>query len=343
MIPHGNTFALRRVVTRFVNSTRGATPIAFAGALCLTMVSAHAQSWPVKPIRVVSNSAAGSPGDISLRLVAPKLSTSLGQPVVVEQKGGAGGMLAVNDVQKSGPDGYAFLFSSSLIIGGRFLLKTVTVDLHKDFIPISMASRSINMLGMHTSVPANSARELVEYAKKNPGKLSVSSNGIGSSLHLQWLGFMRNTGVDFLHVPYGSQNEAIRNNDFLTGRLSLALIPLSTMKAAMETGQVKPLAVMGDSRYKRAPDVPAITEAFPGYKLSLGFFGFYGPLGLPQPVVQRFAGEIQKAFKDPDITSKLEAIDVQAVGNTPEEFAPFLNAYVGTIAELVKAAGLQAQ
>ena len=104
-----------------------------------------------------------------------------------------------------------------------------------------------------------------------------------------------------------------------------------------------PLAVMGDSRYQRAPDVPAVTEAFPGYKLSLGFFAFYGPLGLPAPIVQRFAGEVQKAFKDPETIAKLEAIDVQAVGNSPEEFVPFLNAYVTTIADLVKAAGLQPQ
>ncbi|MFM9969368.1 MAG: Bug family tripartite tricarboxylate transporter substrate binding protein [Burkholderiales bacterium] len=312
-------------------------------ALGFVTFTSIAQTWPAKPIRIVSNSAAGSPGDISLRLAAPRIGAALGQPLVVEQKGGGGGMIAVNDVQRNGPDGYAILFSSSLIIGGRFLLKNVTVDLQKDFIPISMATRSINLLGMHNSVPVSSARELVEYAKRNPGKLTVSSNGIGSSLHLQWLGFMRNTGADFLHIPYGSQNEAIRNNDFLTGRLSLALIPLSTMKAAMDAGAVRPLAVMGDSRYKRSPDIPAVTEAFPGYKLSLGFFAFYGPLGLPQPIVNRFAAEVQKAFKDPEIVAKLEAIDVQAVGNSPEEFAPFLNAYVANIAELVKSAGLEPQ
>lgn len=234
---------------------------AVLAALLCAAGSSVAQTWPVKPIRIVSNSAAGSPGDISLRLAAPRIGAALGQPLVVEQKGGGGGMLAATDVQRNGPDGYAILFSSSLIIGGRFLLKNVTVDLQRDFVPISMASRAVNMIGIHSSVPAGSLRELVDYARKNPGKLSVSSNGIGSSLHLQWL----------------------------------------------------------------------------------GFFGFYGPLGLPMATVNRLSSEIQKAYKDAEIVSKLEAIDIQAVGNTPEEFAAFVNAYVPTIGELVKAAGLSPQ
>jgi tripartite-type tricarboxylate transporter receptor subunit TctC len=311
-------------------------------AACLA-IPLHAQNYPTRPVRVVSNSASGSPGDIALRLVAPKVSAALGQPVVVETKGGGGGQIAAQDVMRAGPDGYTLMYSTSMIVTSKYLLKNVTVDVMKDFVPISIAARVTNLLAVHSSVPVGSVKELVDYARRNPGKVSFSSNGIGSSLHLQWIGFMVSTGADMFHVPYGSGNEAIRNNDFLTGRTSASFIPYSSIRPHLEAGKVKVLAVLGDQRYKRLPDVPAVNEAFPDYRFSLGFWGFFGPAGMPQPIVSRLSAEIQKGLKEGDVVSKLEGIDVEAIGNSPEAFARFLKTYEATVATLVKIAKLEPQ
>jgi tripartite-type tricarboxylate transporter receptor subunit TctC len=230
-----------------------------------------------------------------------------------------------------------------MIVTSKYLLKNVTMDLQRDLVPISLSARATNLVAAHSSVPARSLRELVDYAKKNPGKLSFSSNGIGSSVHLQFIGFMVSTGTELFHVPYGSANEGLRNNDFLTGRLALSLIPYSSMKSALDSGQVRALAVLGDARYKRLPDLPSVTEVFPDYRLTLGFWGFFGPAGMPATAVSRVGGEIQKGYRDGEVVSKLEALDVEAVGNTPEQFAAFLRAYEGNVASLVKAAGLEPQ
>jgi tripartite-type tricarboxylate transporter receptor subunit TctC len=318
-------------------------PFLLCAAGTLLCLAAGAQTYPNKSIRVVSNAAAGSPGDIALRLVAPKVSTALGQPVVVEIKGGGGGQIAATDAIRAGPDGYTLLYSSSQIVTSKFLLKNVTIDMLRDLAPISQSARTTNLLAVHASVPVNSLRELVDYSKRNPGKLSFSSNGIGSSLHLQFIGFMLSTGADMFHVPYGSANEGLRNNDFLTGRTSVSLIPYSSLKPALDAGNVKVLAVLGESRYKRLPDVPAMNEAFPEYRFSLGFWGFLGPAGIAPSIVNRVSGEIQKGYRDGDIVAKLDALDVEAVGSAPQQFAAFLKNYEATIAGLVKSAGLQPQ
>jgi len=307
------------------------------------MPAASAQSYPTKPIRVVSNAAAGSPGDIALRLVAPKVSAALAQPVVVETRGGGGGQIAAMEAIRSGTDGYSLLYSSSQIVTSKFLLKNVTIDTLRDLVPVSQSARTTNLLAVHASVPVNSLRELVDYSRRNPGKLSFSSNGIGSSLHLQFIGLMVSTGADLFHVPYGSANEGLRNNDFLTGRTSVSLIPYSSLKPALDAGNVKVLAVLGESRYRRLPAVPAVNEAYPDYRFSLGFWGFLAPAGIAQPIVNRLSGEIQKGYRDADIVAKLDALDVEAVGSTPQQFTSFLKRYEETIAGLVKSAGLKPQ
>ena len=302
-----------------------------------------AQVYPAKLIRIVSNSASGSPGDIALRLAAPRISASIGQPVVVETKAGAGGQIAAQDVLRAGPDGYTYMFSTNMIITSKYLLKNVTVDVLRDFAPVSMAARVTNLVAVHNSVPANSLREFVDYAKKNPGKVSVSSNGIGSSLHLQWIGFMQSTGVEFTHIPYGSGNEGLRNNDFLTGRIGATLIPYSSVRQAVEAKQVKILAVLGESRYKRLPDVPAVSEVIPDYKFTLGFWGFFAPVATPATIVTRFSDEIQKSYRDPDIAAKLEALDTEPSTNTPREFAAMIKTFDSNVATLIKSAGLTPQ
>lgn len=306
-------------------------------------LSATSQAFPAKPIRVVSNSASGSPGDIALRLVAPRVSASIGQPVVVETKAGGGGQIAAQDVLRASADGYTLMYSTNMIVTSKYLLKSVTVDVLRDFAPVSMAARVTNLLAVHASVPANNLREFIDYAKRNPGKVSVSSNGIGSSLHLQWIGFMQSSGTDMLHIPYGSGNEGLRNNDFLTGRITATLIPYSSIRQSLEAQQVKILAVLSDSRYKRLPDLPAVSEALPDYRFTLGFWGFFAPAATPAPVVARLSDEIQKGFRDQDIVTKLEALDTEPKTNSPQEFTNLLKTFEANVVAVVKAANLTPQ
>lgn len=315
----------------------------FASAAIAMSALVHAQTYPTKPIRVISNSASGSPGDIALRLVAPRISASVGQPVVVETKAGAGGQIAAQDVLRAGPDGYSIMYSTNMIISSKYLLKNVTVDVQRDFAPVSMAARVTNLVAVHNSVPGNTLREFVDYAKKNPGKVSISSNGIGSSLHLQWIGFMQSTGTDLTHIPYGSGNEGLRNNDFLTGRIGATLIPYSSIRQAVEAKQVRILAVLGESRYKRLPETPALGEVISDYKFTLGFWGFFAPAATPAPIVTRLSEEIQKGFRDPDIAAKLEALDTEPSTSSPRDFAAAIKIFDTNVAALVKAAGLTPQ
>jgi tripartite-type tricarboxylate transporter receptor subunit TctC len=311
-------------------------------ALGLPLLAAS-QAFPSKPIRVVSNAAAGSPGDVALRLVTPRVAASIGQPVVVETKAGGGGQIAALDILRASPDGYSLMYSSSMIVTSKYLLKSVTVDVLRDFAPVSMSARVTNLIAVHNSVPVNNLREFIDYAKRNPGNVSISSNGIGSSLHLQWIGFMQSSGTDLLHIPYGSGNEGLRNNDFLTGRVSASLIPYSSVRQAVEAKLVKVVAVLSDTRYKRLPEVPAISEAIPDYKFTLGFWGFFAPATTPAPIVTRLSDEIQKGFRDADIAAKLDGLDTEPQTNSPQQFAGLLKTFDANVAAVVRAAGLTAQ
>ncbi|MSQ53033.1 MAG: tripartite tricarboxylate transporter substrate binding protein [Betaproteobacteria bacterium] len=311
-------------------------------AACLP-IAAIAQSYPVKPIRVVSDSASGSPGDVGLRMVTPKMSAAFGQPVIVEPRTGAGGQIAANEVLKNGADGYSILFSTSLILASKFVLKSFRLDMERDFAPISMALRGNNFMAVHKSVPANSFIEFVDFAKKNPGKLTFSSNGIGSSLHIQWVGVNVAAGIDLLHVPYGSGNNSMRVTDFFVGRTHAIMNPLGTMRRQLEAGEVRVLAMMADERNKSLPAVPAITEVLPGVKLASGFWGFWGAAEISPVIVNRLSGEIQKGYRDPEIIAKLELLDSKPVGSTPQEFAAAISSQMKVLKEIADAAGITPQ
>jgi tripartite-type tricarboxylate transporter receptor subunit TctC len=309
--------------------------------LALPLVAAS-QAFPTKPIRIASNSAAGNPGDVAVRVAGQRLSAVFGQPVIVETRVGAGGKLAATDVIKGGADGHSMLFSSSSILTSRFVLKDMTIDVQKDLVPVSVAVRADNnFMAVNGTVPTGSLKEFIDHAKRNPGKVSYSSNGIGSSLHLQWLGLVLATDADLLHVPYGSGNNSQRLGDFFTGRTNAIIAPYTALKPYVDSGKVKLLAIVAKKRNPRAAEVPTITDAVPQYKLLSVSWGFWVPAGTPQTIVQRLSDEIQKAFKDPDIVAKLDALDVQAAGSSPKDFATEVNEQVTFIEEFVKAAGIK--
>ncbi|MFM9972868.1 MAG: Bug family tripartite tricarboxylate transporter substrate binding protein [Burkholderiales bacterium] len=304
--------------------------------------AAQAQSFPFKPIRIASNSAAGNPGDIAVRVAAQKISAVFGQPVLVETRVGAGGKLAATDTIKGGPDGHSILFSSSSILISRYLLKDMTVDVQKDLAPVSVAVRADNnFMATHADLPVSSVRELVEYARKSPGKITYSSNGVGSSLHLQFLGVTLSGKVDMTNVPYASGNNSQRIADFLTGRTQAIIAPYTTLKAAADSGKVRLLAIIAAKRNPRAAEVPSILEEISGYQLLGTFWGFWVPAGTPSTAINRLSDEIQKSFLDREIVAKLDALDVQAGGSSPREFAAEVKEQIGFIEEFVKAAAIR--
>lgn len=302
-----------------------------------------AQNYPFKPIRVISDSASGSPGDVALRLVAPKMSTAFGQPVIVEPRTGAGGQIAANEVLKNGSDGHTILFSTALILVSKFVLKSFRLDMERDFAPISMALRGNNFLAVHKSIPVNSFREFADYAKKYPGKMSYGSNGIGSSLHIQWVGVNLAAGIDLLHVPYGSGNNSIRVTDFFVGRTLAIMSPLGAMKRQIDAGEVRVLAMMAEERNKTLPEVPSITEVLPGVRLAPGFWGFWGVAGMSPLMVNRLSGEIQKGYRDPEVIARLESLDSKPVGSTPQEFAAAIANQMRVLKDIADAAGITPQ
>jgi tripartite-type tricarboxylate transporter receptor subunit TctC len=315
-----------------------ATPVILSSLLAST---ALAQSWPAKPIRVVSSSATSSPGDVSMRMVAQRVGATIGQPIVVETRAGGNGQVAAVEVKRAAPDGYTLMFGSSgQVVGASLLHKNLSVDVAKEFTPITVLSQVTNFLVAHGAVPASTARDLVDHARRNPGKLTYSSNGVGSGIHMNGLAFSLSTGTELLHVPYGSGNDSQRYGDFVAGRLLIAFAPYTTLKPYLSGGKVRVLATMDDQRNARLPDVPAITEAFPEYRLVKGWWGLFGPAGTPQTVVARLSGEIQKAAKDPEVTSKLDEIDITLVASSPQQLAETLRRQEAIVEELVKRGGL---
>jgi tripartite-type tricarboxylate transporter receptor subunit TctC len=316
---------------------------AFILVAALAPLAAFAQIYPSKPIRVVSDSASGSPGDVALRLVSQRMSVSLGQPVIVEPRTGAGGQIAANEVNRTGAEGYTILFSSTQIMASKLVLKNMSIDVEKDLTPISMAARSNNFLVVHKSVPVSTMKEFLEYAKKNPGKVTFSSNGIGSSLHLQWEGVMHSAGIELMHVPYGAGNNSLRLTDFFVGRTLAVMTPYGSMTKQMESGDVKVLAMMGDERNPNMPDIPAISEVIQNAKIPTGGWGYWGAKGLAQSIVQRLATEIQRGFRDPEVAARLVTFDIKAAPSTPQEFGAFVSAQVAMLKVLAAAANITPQ
>jgi tripartite-type tricarboxylate transporter receptor subunit TctC len=320
-----------------------AVACAFVLLPALAPLAAFAQSYPSKPIRVVSDSASGSPGDVALRLVSQKMSVSLGQPVIVEPRTGAGGQIAANEVNRTGAEGYTILYSSVQIMASKFVLKNMRIDVETDLTPISMAARSNNFLVVHKSVPVSTMKEFLEYAKNNPGKITFSTNGIGSSLHLQWEGVMHSAGINLMHVPYGAGNNSLRLTDFFVGRTMAVMTPYGSMTKQMDSGDVKVLAMMGDERSAHMPDIPAISEVIRNAKIPTGGWGYWGAKGLAQQIVQRLATEIQRGFRDPEVAARLVSLDIKAAPSTPQEFAAFVSAQIAMLKELAAAAGITPQ
>jgi tripartite-type tricarboxylate transporter receptor subunit TctC len=301
---------------------------------------AFAQAYPAKPIRVIVPFTAGSLPDLVPRLVGEKAAPALGQPFIVENRVGAGGRIAADAVAKAAPDGYTILLGTATThVVSPFMVRTMPYDSFKDFTPIINAVVPVTGFVVNASLPVNNAREFLEYAKKNPGKIAYGSNGIGSSHHLRGEYLKIVAGIDLLHVPYPGSNEVVTG--VVNNTVQLTFSTPASIQPHVASGRVKLLAITMPKRAPNLPDVPTLDEILAGFTSTTDWFGFLGPANLPQPIVTRLNGEIGKALAHPDIKGKFETQSVQVVGGTPEDLAATMKADYAIYGRVTKAIGLK--
>jgi tripartite-type tricarboxylate transporter receptor subunit TctC len=308
---------------------------------CITLLPAHSQSYPAKPVHlIIPFSSGGASLDTVARLLAVRMSDGLAQPVIVENRPGANGMIGSQQVARMPADGYNILFTStSTHVTAVFLSKNLPYDPVKDFTPISAAVEPVTAIAVHPSVPVQSVRELIEYARKNPGKLSYSSSGIGSVFHLTGELFKQAAGIDMVHVPYKVNQQAV--TDAVAGRIGVLLNALLVTMPQAKAGKLRLLAVMEGRRFSGMPDVPTMGESLAGFEKPSSWFGYFGPAGMPAPVVARLHAEIVKALDNAEARQRLEEAGMSIIGNTPEQFAALIRRGFDVYGRAVKLAGVE--
>ena len=311
---------------------------ALALVLALGASSALAQSWPQRPVHVIVPFVAGGNTDSQARIVTERLNELLGQPFVVENKVGAGGAIAAEYVVKSAPDGYTLFFGGSPQFSLP-LVQKVNYDPYKDFAPVSIVGTNAFELGVHVSVPANTVKQFVDYAKSHPGQLNYASAGAGTITHLTATLFLTRAGLQMTHVPYKGGAQAVA--DLVGGQVQMYFGNASELIPHSQGGKVRLLAVSSAKRAPQLPDVPAIAETYPGFATGT-WNGFLAPTGTPRAIIDRLAQEVAKVVREPATAERLRKIGVEPLGNTPAEFAALVQREAPIWADAVKAAGIRA-
>jgi tripartite-type tricarboxylate transporter receptor subunit TctC len=304
--------------------------------------SAGAQDrYPSKPVRLVIPFPPGGGADAVARPLAPLMTETLSQPIVLENRGGANGNIAAEIVARAPPDGYTLLLAnSSLTISGG-LYRTLPFNPLADFTPISLVGVTPSLLAVNPSVPARTVKEFVELVKARPGKLSYGSSGIGSTMHLGAALLQSMAGLDMVHVPYKGGGPAIA--DALSGQTDFIFVNPVAVLAQVRAGKLNALAVTSSKRLAILPDVPTFEESgYPGL-LSSTFYGVLGPAGLPREVVMRLNGAVVAAVARKELADPLVALGYEMESNTPEQFATFLRADAAQWLRLIKMTGASAE
>ena len=286
-----------------------------------TLLSAPsmAQAYPTKPIKLVIPFPAGGATDIVGRVVAQQLGLELGQTVVVDNRAGAAGVIGSESVARAAPDGYTILLStSSTHTIGPILNPKIPYSPTKDFTPILYLAASPQVVVVPLSSPANTMPELIDYIKKNPGKLNFGSAGTGGIPHLSTERFLAMTGTKMTHVPY--KGTALAMPDLMAGRLDLMFDSISVSLPHIRDGKVRALAVTSPKPSSVAPDIPTLSQFVPGYE-SLTWFGVFGPAGLPAAIQQKLNQALNKAIQNPALLAQFAKLGFDAAGGTPQEFA----------------------
>jgi tripartite-type tricarboxylate transporter receptor subunit TctC len=317
------------------------TSMRFAAAVLASLAMGAFAAYPEKPIHLIVPWAPGGSTDILARTVAEKLTRSLGQPVVVENKPGASGNIGSDFVAKSAPDGYTLLFGSmSTHVINPGVMPNMPFKGVDDFTPIALLALVTNTMVVHPSVPANSVKEFIEYARANPGKVAYASAGAGSTNHLSAALLEKMAGIQMLHVPYKGGAPGI--TDTVGGQVQLFFTAGTQSLPHVRAGKLKLLAVTEKKRSSLLKDVPTVAETVPGYEMVV-WYGAFGPKGMPAELQKRLNAEINAVMMMPDVKAKLEAIGVEPLNETPDAFAAIMRADLDKWTRLVKELNIKSE
>ncbi len=320
--------------------------IASVAAAALAADGASAQTYPTKPIRILVGFAPGGPADVMARLIAPKISASLAQPVIVDNRPGAGGTIAARAVAEAEPDGHTLLLgNTSTLVISPLIYKNIGYDPRKGFAPVTRLGTTSNIMVANPAFVAKSniktVKDLIAYAKANPGKLNYATPGIGTPPHLIGEMLKMRAGIDSVHVPYKGGGQAIQA--VIAGEVQYTFENPAVSLPLAQAGTVKALAVTSESRHPQAPDVPTMIESGLPDFVSVSFTGVAAPAGTPAAVVNRLNAVINEATRSPEVSALLVKLAVEAKHESSAEFAAFLTAELDRLAPVVKAAGIVAQ
>jgi tripartite-type tricarboxylate transporter receptor subunit TctC len=306
----------------------------------MTTTASAQDTYPNKPIKVVVPFPAGGATDILTRAITEKLAQRIGQPVIIENRPGAGANIGAATVAKAAPDGYTLLMGS---IGSHSSSVTYHKDpgynLQKDLMPITAAGTLSNIVVVGNEVPAKNLAELVAYAKANPGKLTCGSSGTGGLIHLTCEMFKSTAGIDVLHVPY--KGTSFLMPDLISGRVTMSLDTLPPYLSMLKDKKVRALAITTSKRSPLIPDVPTVAESgYPGFE-SVASYGFFAPTGTPKPIIDKLNKEINAVLLDPQLKENLLAQGIDLEGSTPEALQAFVNGEIDKWARVIKTSNIK--
>jgi tripartite-type tricarboxylate transporter receptor subunit TctC len=304
-------------------------------SLASTVPALQAQAaWPTKPVRLIVPFAPGGSTDVVARMLGQKLTDFWGQPVVVDNRAGAGGNLGADAVAKAAPDGHTLLFASGSITINPSIYATMPFDTVRDLTPISNVASGPMLVVVQDKAPWRSIKDLIRDAKANPGKINFGSAGIGSQVHLAAENFADAAGIEITHVPY--KGESLSYNDLMSGQIQMMVGNIAAASALLGAGRLRALAVTGLTRSPLLPDVPTVAESgLPNFE-NTGWFGLLGPAGLPRPIVDKIYQDTVKAMADTQIKGRLYVAGMKPVLSKPEELAAQIDAELKRWAQVVK-------
>jgi tripartite-type tricarboxylate transporter receptor subunit TctC len=313
--------------------------IVFAVVLLCVSTWVNAQAWPSKPIRYIVPFPPGAFNDTLGRTISAELTKTLGQPMVVDNRPGGNSVIGTEIAAKSAPDGYT-LFGAALPFSAIQSLHKVSFDVTKDFAPITLAGFSANLLVANSSFPANNVKELIEYARRNPGKVNYGSSGNGTSVHLAMELFKSMTQTYMLHIPYKGSAPVVA--DLIGGQVDVMFDNMPNVIGHVRAGKMKALAVTTAQRSAQAPEIPTVAEAgVPGYEQT-AWFGVLAPAGTPREIIGRLNGEIVKLLNSADVKERFGKQGVEVRTSTPEQFSTFLRSEVDRWGKVIREAGIKA-
>ena len=312
-----------------------------AAGVALAPSTCSGQGYPAKPIRIVVPYPPGGGNDIVVRAIGPRLSERLGQPLVIDNRGGATGIIGTETVARAAPDGYTLLShtNAGLVILPHLNPK-LPYDPVRDFAPITLAVSQPYLLVVHPKLPVSSVAQLVTLAKAHPGQLNYATSGNGSLTHMASLLFCRMAGVNMVHVPYKGSGPAVA--DLIAGQVQLRFSSIPPSLPHVKSGRLRALAVTSTKRFGLLPDLPAVAETVPGFEVD-AWYGFLAPARTPAAIVQKLNAEITAALKDPEVKARLEASGAEPVGSSSTRFGEVIRTELARWAPVVREAGAAVQ